>query len=211
MEENAPESNVMTEEPIVQAPEMPEMDEKNTKAQNMEAMRLQIKALKEELNQVKNNTASEKESTESIPEPFDDEFVKYGDVKKITSEMKRLQAAVTLYGNYTDYSKVVTDENIEEFKRAEPATYSAVYTSLDPVLIGAGLYESIKRRQALRGIKQQTEKRIQQNTKGINLSPENQLSSAPVKKANGKATKEYQKSLEQFRKDILAGKVPAPL
>ena len=210
MEENATESNVITEEPAVQAPEMPEMAQKNTKEQNMEAMRLQIKALKEELNHVKSNTP-EKQTTESAPEPFDDEFVKYGDVKKITSEMKRLQAAVTLYGNYTDYSKVVTDENIEEFKQAEPATYSAVYTSRDPVLIGAGLYESIKRRLAMRGIKQQTEKRIQQNTKGINLSPENQLSSPPVKKTNGKVTKEYSKSLEQFRKDILAGKVPAPL
>ena len=209
MEENEPESNVMTEEaPEIQTSEMPETSQNNTKEQNLAAMRLEIKALKDELKQ---RNTPEKAENESVPEPFDDEFVKYGEVKKLTAELKRLQAAVTLYGNYTDYSKVVTEQNIEEFKQHEPATYSAVYTSRDPVLIGAGLYEACKRRLALKGVKQQTEKRIQQNTKGINLSPENQLASPPVKKTNGKATKEYQKSLEQFRADILAGKMPAPL
>lgn len=127
-------------------------------------------------------------------------------LQELNKKLSTVEAALGLYVSCDGYEKVVTPEAEKKYAEKYPATYALMKKSGDQYLIGASLYENITKNMYAASEKNDTDQRIEENKKNLQLSPENQLSSYSGK-IDGELNEERERAANELRERIMSGQM----
>jgi hypothetical protein len=127
-------------------------------------------------------------------------------LQEVSKKLSTVEAALGLYVSCDGYQNVVTPEAEKKYAEKYPATYALMKKSGDQYLIGASLYENITKNMYTDSEKNDTDQRIQENKKNLQLGPENQLSSFSGK-IDGELNEERERAARDLRERIMSGQM----
>lgn len=126
-------------------------------------------------------------------------------LQEVSKKLSTVEAALGLYANCPDYSKLVTPEMEKKYAEKFPATYAALRACGDQYLQGASLYEN-SLMMCGDSEKNNTDQKLRENKENLQLSPENQLSSLSGK-IDGELNEERERAARDLRERIMSGQM----